>query len=102
LHPNIEPNSLFTKEISQYFRSLDWPRGLKARIYERWTEQTGDPYLQLVLFADNFNSFDGEDRLQIAMMVKELMEKVRKQGVPFFLKVEKGDGREATGVRVAD
>lgn len=98
MQPNIEPNSLFTAEISQAFKSLDWPRGLKARIYERWSEQTGDPYLQLVLFADNFESFDGEDRLQIAMMVKELMEKVRKQGVPFYLKVEKGDGRAPAGM----
>lgn len=71
-----------------------------AQIVERKT--LDDLYLQFVVFRDNFNSFDGEDRLQIAMMIKEFMEKVRGMGVPIYMEVAKGDGREATGVRVDD
>lgn len=94
--------SLFTGEISQAFHSRKWPKGLRADIVERITAQTGDPYLQLVFYRDNFNSFDGEDQLQIAMMVKEFMEKVRAMGVPIYMAVQKGDGRDQSRVRVDD
>lgn len=97
----METNSLFTPEISVYYRSRRWPKGFKSLIVERTQAQTGDPYLQFVTFADNLRSFDGEDQLQIAMMVKEFMEKVRKMGVPIYTQVMEGDGRaETTGVRV--
>lgn len=93
--------SLYTKEISQHFHTRDWPKGFKAQIVERDT--AGELYLQFIVFRDNFNSFDGEDRRQIAMMVKEFMEKVRGLGVPIYMEVTKGDGRaETTGVRMAN
>lgn len=98
----MQPNSLFSGEISAAFHSRQWPRGLKANIVERIAGPTGDPYLQLVLYRDNFNSFDGDDRFQIAMMVKEFIEKVRSLGVPIYMAVEKGDGREPSRVRLDD
>jgi hypothetical protein len=97
----VESNSLFTPEISAYYRSRQWPKGFKSLIVERIQAQTGDPYLQFVTYVDNLRSFDGEDQLQIAMMVKEFMEKVRKMGVPIYTEIREGDGRaETTGVRV--
>lgn len=95
-------DSLFTKEISQHLHSLRFPKGFKSLIVERVQTETGDPYLQFVIFRNNFEAFDGEDKQQIAMMVKELMEKVRGMGVPIYMQVEEGDGiAETTGVRVA-
>lgn len=79
--------SLYTRDISTFFHSRQWPKGFKAQIVEK------ELYLQFVVFRDNFNSFDGEDRLQIAMLVKEFMEKVRGMGVPIYMEVAKGDGR---------
>jgi hypothetical protein len=81
--------SLYSNEIRQFFQSRDWPKGLRATIAEE------EHNLNFVLFRDNFNSFDGEDRLQIAMMVKEFMEKVRGMGVPIYMQVAKGDGQDA-------
>lgn len=79
-------DNLYSNDIRQYFQSRQWPKGLKAFIAEE------EHNLNLVLFRDNFNSFDGEDRLQIAMMVKEFMEKVRGMGVPIYMQVARGDG----------
>jgi hypothetical protein len=94
LQPNIEQGSLYTAEISAHFHSRDWPKGFKAQIVERTSAD--QLYLQFIVFRNNFNSFDGEDRLQIAMMVKEFMEKVRGLGVPIYMEVAKGDGRAET------
>ena len=85
-------HSLFSAEISRLFHSIFEParkEGLRALITER------EGYLQMVLFRDNFNSFTGEDRLRFAMMIKEFMEKVRGMGVPIYMQVAKGDGRDA-------
>lgn len=84
--------SLFTPEISQYYRSRKWPKGFKSFIVERIQAQTGDPYLQFVIFEDNFKALDGEDQKQISLMVSELMTKVRKDGVPIYMKIREGDG----------
>lgn len=98
----LEPR-LFSRDISQLFHSLRWPKAFKAQLVEKTAAQTGDPYLQFVVFRDNFNAFDGEDRLQIAMQVKEFMEKVRGMGVPIYMEVAKGDGRaEGNRVRLDD
>lgn len=84
---------LYSPEISVFFKTRRWPKGFKAQIVERTAASTGDPYLQFVVFRNNFESFDGEDKKQIAMMVKEFMEKVRSMGVPIYMEVAKGDGR---------
>lgn len=80
--------TLYSKEIMQYIHTRQWPRGLKIEVVEY------EEYLGLRLFRDNFNAFDGEDRLQIAMMVKEVMEKVRADGIPIYMEVAKGDGHD--------
>lgn len=79
-----ESSSLYTPEIRTFINTRDWPRGLQRQIVEY------PGYLQLVLFRDNFNAFDGEGRRQVAMMVKETMEKVRSLGCPIYLEVASG------------
>lgn len=90
------PESLYTREVYQLFHSLQWPKGFRPLIVEE------ELCLYMVVFRDNFNSFGGEDRLQISMMVKEFMEKVRGMGIPIYMHVPKGDGRDETDrVRMA-
>lgn len=92
----MEPDSLYSNDIRQFFHTRKWPKGFRAQISEK--NALDELYLQFVVFRDNFNSFDGEDRLQIAMMIKEFMEKVRGMGVPIYMEVAKGDGNETAGM----
>lgn len=78
--------SLYSKKIGHYIRTRTWPPGLVYEIVEY------KDYLGFRLYRDNFNSFDGEDKLQIAMMVKEVMEKIRASGIPIYMEVQKGGG----------
>lgn len=82
-------NSLYTDDVRYLFRSTPWPRGLACQIAEE------EANLNLIFFRKNFNSFSGEDRLHIAMLVKEFMEKVRGMGIPIYMQVMEGDGRDA-------
>lgn len=79
--------SLYSNELRVFVRTRNWPRHLAWEVVEY------DEHLGFRLFRDNFNSFDGEDRLQIAMMVKEVMEKIRGVGIPIYMEVVKGNGR---------
>ena len=79
--------TLYSDDIKKYVRGRQWPAGLIYEIVEY------EFHLGMRLFRDNFNAFDGEDKLQIAMMVKECMETIRKMGIPIYMEVAKGDGR---------
>lgn len=79
--------TLYSDEIRNYIYTRAWPTRLLFEIVEY------EEYLGFRLFRDNFNRFDGEDRRQIAMMVKEVMEKVRADGIPIYMEVVSGDGR---------
>lgn len=84
--------SLYSNEIRDYIRSRAWPRNLQWEVVEY------EGYLGFRFFRDNFNSFDGEERYHIAMMVKEVMEKIRKDGIPIYMeKMESAHGRENDG-----
>ncbi len=86
---------LYTKEIDQYIDTRDWPKRLLYKIEEH--QITDDAYilstvshpmyLQFVLFRANFDSLDGEDRLQTYTTVREVMMKLRKDGIPIYLEV---------------
>lgn len=88
--PSESVNSILTPEIQRYVFTRDWPTGLEIRLAERKAHPLIDmpAYIQFILFRDNFNSFDGEDRYRIAMTVKEVMEKIRADGVPIFMEVK--------------
>lgn len=80
-------NSLYTDDVRRLFRGIRWPAGIVCHIAEE------EMNLNLIFFRDNFNSFDGEDRKYIAMLVKEFMEKVRGMGIPIYMQVMEGSGR---------
>lgn len=80
--------SLYSDEIRTFIRTRPWPHGLQWEIVEY------EGYLGFRFFRDNFNSFDGEERYHIAMMVKEVMEKIRGDGIPIYMeKMESAKGR---------
>lgn len=81
-------NSIYDNAIGRYARSRNWPKKFCYEIREN--EEFG--YLQFVVFRDNFESFDGEDKWQIANMIKEVMEKVRADGIPIYMEVKAGNG----------
>jgi len=81
-------DTLYTKEVRDFIRTRPWPTNLA------WMVSEYEEYLQFILFRDNFNSFDGDDQYQIAMKVKEVMEKIRGSGIPIYLEVRAGNGRE--------
>ena len=85
-------DSILTPAIQQYVFSREWPSGLQIRLAERKAHPLIDmpAYIQFILYRDNFNAFDGEDRYSIAMLVKEVMEKIRGDGVPIFMEVKPG------------
>jgi hypothetical protein len=78
--------SLFSEEVSHILRLPNWPKGLILEIQE------GELNLWLVIYRDNFERFNGEDKLYIAGMVGETINKIRKIGVPCYLEVAPGDG----------
>ena len=81
-------NSLYTDDVRNLFRSIPWPKGLRAFIAEE------ENNLNMVFYRDNFESFDGETKYHIAMLVKEFMEKVRGMGIPIYMQAMEGDGRD--------
>jgi hypothetical protein len=80
--------SLYSKEMSQFIHSLNFPRELEWRIVEEET------HLQFVLYRDNFEAFDGETKKHIAGLTRELMEKIRGEFVPIYLEVRAGNGKD--------
>lgn len=84
--------TLYTDDVRRFVRSRPWPLSL------RWEIVDYDDYLALRLFRDNFNSFDGEERYHIAMIIKETLEKIRADGIPIYLeKEESAKGRNGHG-----
>lgn len=80
--------TLYSDSIRNFIRTRPWPTGLQWEVVEY------DDYLGFRFFRDNFNSFDGETKLYIAMLVKELMEKIRADGIPIYMeKMESAYGR---------
>jgi len=85
----VTQEGLYTREVQEFVRTRAWPKGLKLDVIEY------EDYLGFRFYRDNFIQFDGEDQLQIANMVKEVMEKIRSLGIPCYMeKMEKvSDGR---------
>lgn len=74
--------NLYNNDIKEYVASRKWPKGLVFDVVEY------EGYLAFRFYRDNFNTFDSADRLQIAGQVKEVMEKIRIDGVPTYMEVE--------------
>lgn len=80
-------DSLYNNELRTYMRTRDWPKGLIWEIVEF------DDCIKLRLFRDNINALDSDAKLQLAKLVNETLSTVRKNGVPIYTWVAKGDGR---------
>jgi len=82
-------NSLYTDDVRRLYHGIPFPRGLITQIAEE------EHNLNLIFYRNNFSAFDGEDQYHIAMLVKEFMETVRGMGIPIYMQVKEGDGRDA-------
>lgn len=83
LSPRESAHSLITPEVQSYiYFGLDWPKGLQIGL----KDEPG--YIQFILYRDNFITFDGEDHVRITALVKEMMEKLKADGVSIFLEIK--------------
>lgn len=73
------------------FRSKDWPKGLAIEMIEY------ELYIGMRLFRENFETFHGIDKQHIAGLVGNTIQQIRNLGIPCYLEVVKGDGRNARG-----
>ena len=91
--------TLYSEEVRKIIRSYPWPPGNRLRLEvdeEPLTAPTREGHMKcltLVLFRDNFNSFDGVEQLRIAKIIGELIPRLNSMGIPTQLRVAKGDGR---------
>lgn len=81
-------SSLYNNNIKQFVGSRPWPRGLIFDVIEY------EEHLAFRFYRENFNTFDSADQLQIAAQVKEVMETIRKDGIPTYMEVART--REST------
>lgn len=72
-------NSLYTPAIRDFVRSRPWPKRLRLDVVEY------PEYLGFRFYRDNFVTFNTHEQEQIAMAVKDVMETLRKQGIPCYL-----------------
>lgn len=79
-------NSLYTDEIRGFLLSVKWPKGLIVD-----TVEYAD-HISLRLYRLNFNKFDGTDKKEIAKIVGETINALRKTGCPSYLEVLPGNG----------
>lgn len=84
--------SLYTREVQEFIRTRDWPKGLEMSIYEA---DEPAPHLNIIFFRDNWVTFSFEDQMKITSTVKEVMAKLWGDGIPIYTgKMEKvSDGR---------
>jgi hypothetical protein len=80
-------DDLYTDEIRGFLLNRQWPKGLivDTAVY--------DNHIAIVLYRDNFNAFDGVDKLSISKLMGETINALRKQGCPTFMEVRSGTGR---------
>lgn len=74
--------SLYSDEVRMFVHTRDWPKGLIMDIYE---ETEPGPHLNFVFYRDNFIRFNVDEQAKIAAIVKEVMEKLRADGIPCYM-----------------
>lgn len=80
-------DSLYTDEIKGYLLNRKWPKGLVVDSVEY------DNHIALRLYRDNFETFDGVDKLSIAQLIGETINAIRNQGCPCYMEVAPGNGK---------
>lgn len=76
--------TLYTPEVREYVRSRDWPKELIFDVYE------DEFQLNFVFYRDNWITFDTQTHLRIAATIKEVMEKLRSDGIPCYMGAMRG------------
>lgn len=76
--------SLYDDEAKKILRSYNWPKGLVIDVVE-YTNPL--PHLNIRLYRNNFETFDGVDKEYISKMIGEAIMRVRKLGCACFLEV---------------
>jgi len=79
---------LYSNEIKGFLHSVKWPKGLVVDV------SIDVDKMHLVLYRDNFETFNGTEKLQIAQLIGETINAIRKQGCPCYLEVRPGNGKQ--------
>ena len=76
---------LYTDEIRRVLFDMrdSLPKGLVLDFIEY------PNHLSIRVYRDNFDAFDGVDRVQISSVLAKTMDNLRKTGVPIYLEAEK-------------
>lgn len=87
--------TLYSDEVRRIIRSYEWPEGdrLRLEVLDGYDDATGQSFLWLRMFRDNFIQFDGVEQLRIAKIMNDLIPRLISSGIPTRLEVAKGDGR---------
>lgn len=88
--------TLYTPQVREYVLSRDWPKGLQLDIFEDVAEIYGleTPHLNFVFYRDNWLTLKPEQHLKAANIIKEVLEKLRSDGIPCYMaKMESRHGQ---------
>lgn len=79
--------TLYTNEVREFIHTRPWPLGFKF-VIEEYIEP--ELYLQFVIFRDEFNPMETDEKLHVATIINEMFLNLRNKGVPIYLEMRKG------------
>lgn len=87
--------TLYSPQVREYVHSRPWPKGLKFEVREEYMDVEGIkiPQLTFLFFRDNWVTLEPADQLKVALLVKEVIEKLRADKIPAYM----GAMQSATG-----
>lgn len=74
--------SLYTEDIRRFVNTRDWPKGI---IFEIREDIDPSPHLNIIFFRDNWLTLDRDAQFKATGIVKEIMDKLWKDGVPTYV-----------------
>lgn len=79
-----DAETLYTDDVRYFVHNETsvLPKGFKFDVMEYFS------HLAIVLYRDNFETFDGFDKQQIAMVIGNMINKIRQDGIPCTLEVD--------------
>lgn len=80
--------SLYTNEVREYVNTRPWPKGLKLTVTE---PHEPEPHLLFIFYRDNWLTFDSDQQMMIANIVGEVMNKLRRDGIPCYMGKQESD-----------
>lgn len=79
---------LLTRNIHTFIDEQEWPKGFEYRKLDK------GEFVRIQLYRLNINSFDADDKLQLAKVLNETLWAIRNNGVPIYIEVVPGFGRD--------